>query len=32
MIQSIFTLCGGVFVAYMRHAEAFFVAYIRAGR
>ena len=23
MMQSIFTLCGGVFVACMRHAEAF---------
>ena len=32
MMQSIFTLCGGVFVACMRHAEALFVAYIRAQR
>ena len=32
MMQSIFTLCGGVFVACMRYAEAFFVAYIRARR
>ena len=30
MMQSIFTLCGGVFVACMRYAETFFVAYIRA--
>ena len=32
MMQSIFTLCGGVFVACMRYAETFFVAYIRAQR
>lgn len=31
MIQSIFTLCGGVFFACMRHAEAFLWIFMNIG-
>lgn len=31
MMQSIFTLCGGVFVACMRYAEAFLCIFINIG-